>query len=163
MAETTSTADKIFDALAEGSAAIMGRIKSGNERAYRIGNTLLGEVERGQKEALQLGRSFVKSPTDVAGFTATVFQKSGEAQDRAFELTRQFIDELATASRETRETARRVSQAGLDGGRATLDAARGLFTWTRGAIEAAVPTRGASAPQTGTTTRTPRRSSEEAA
>ncbi len=163
MPETTSTADKIFDALTEGSAAVMGRIKSGNERAYRIANTLLGEAERGQKEVLQLGRTFAQSPTDVAGLTATLFEKSGEAQDRAFELTRQFVDELATANRETREAARRVTRAGLDGGRASLDAARGLFTWTRGAIEATIPGRPASAPQT-SAPRTPRRtSSDEAA
>ena len=160
MAEATAS-DRIYTALAEGTTAVMGRMKSGNERAFRIANTLLEEVERGQKEALQLGRSFVERPTDLAGYSATLVEKSGEVQERAFELTRQLVDEFATASRETREVTRRVAQANLNAGRAALDAFRGLFTWTRGAFETALPGRVPSSPQPAP--RAPRRTSEEAA
>lgn len=161
MAETTNSTDKIYEALTAGSAAVMGRLKSGNERAFRIANTLLEEAERGQKEIFRLGRSFVQSPTDVAGHSQGLLEKSAEAQERSFELTRQLVDELATASRETREATRKVAQASLEGSRAALDAFRGVFTWTRGAIEAAVPGRTSSAPQPAP--RTPRRTTEEAA
>jgi hypothetical protein len=159
MAEATP-ADKLFDALNEGSTAIIQRLKTGSERSFRVASTVLEEIERGQRDALELGRVFAKQPLDVAGFASAVFQKAGEAQERAFDLTRQSVDEFATANRETRETVRRVAQASVESTRVALDGARGLFTWTRGALEAAVPGRPASPPPTPTR---PRRATEEAA
>ena len=159
MAEAT-TADKLFDALTESSTAIIQRLKTGSERSFRVGSTVLEEIERGQRDALELGRTFAKQPLDLAGFAAVLFAKAGEAQERAFELTRQSVDEFATASRETRETVRRVAQANMDGGRAAVDGARGLFSWSRSAIEANLPGR-VSAPAPAPAR--PRRSTEEAA
>jgi len=159
MAETT-TADKLFDALTESSTAIIQRVKTGSERSFRVASTVLEEIERGQRDALELGRTFAKQPLDIAGFASAAFQKAGEAQERAFELTRQAVDEFATANRETRETVRRVTQASAEGTRAAIDSARGLFTWSRSAIEANLPGRPAAPPPTPTR---PRRATEEAA
>lgn len=159
MAETT-TADKLYDALAESSTAIIQRLKTGSERTFRVTSTVLEEIERAQRDALELGRTFAKQPLDVTGFASAAFQKAGDAQERAFELTRQSVDEFATANRETRETVRRVAQASTEAGRAALDSARDLFSWSRSAIEANLPGR-PSAPAP-TPTR-PRRATEEAA
>jgi hypothetical protein len=160
MAEKNPT-DKIYEALTQGSAAVIGRMKTGNERVYRIANTVYEEVERGQKELFQIGRDIAQRPTDVAGHSVGLMEKGAEAQERAFELTRQLVDELATATRESRETTRKVAEASIEGSRAALDAFRGVFSWTRDAFESAVPGRTSNVVQT--PARPTRRTSEDAA
>ena len=61
MAKNTA-ADKYFEALTESYDAIIEAIKAGNERGFRVSNNLLAEAQRGQREAVELGRTFATDP-----------------------------------------------------------------------------------------------------
>ncbi|HEX5478434.1 MAG TPA: hypothetical protein VFY79_01810, partial [Dehalococcoidia bacterium] len=103
-----SAVDKYFEALNDSYDAIIDAIKAGNERGYRISTTLLSEAQRGQREAVDLGRKFAGDPTDVAGFYRAMMESTTKAQGRALELTRQMFSELSESGGETRETIEKV-------------------------------------------------------
>lgn len=124
MARTESAVDKYFEALTESYDAIIDAIKAGNERGYRIGNTLLGEAERGQREAIELGRKFAGDPTDVGGFYRALMESTTKAQGRALELARQMFDEASESRSEARDTIEKVVKSQRAAGEAAVAAAR---------------------------------------
>ena len=139
MATTTkSTVDRFFDALAEGSTAVTERVKAGNERAGRVSAAFIREAEWAQQGALELGRKFAESPTDLLGFAASVYEKSVQAQDRAFDFVRQLVDEIAVGTRETRTTVERVVRANSSAGQPAVEAVRGLVDRTSDMIRPAL-------------------------
>ena len=139
MATTTkSTVDRVFDALGEGSAAVTERVKAGNERAGRVSAAFIREAEWVQQGALDLGRKFANNPTDLIGFAASIYEKSVQAQDRAFDFIRQLVDEVAVASRETRTTAEKVVRAQYSAGQPAVEAVRGLVDRTSDIIRPAL-------------------------
>ena len=69
MAKNTA-ADKYFEALTESYDAIIEAIKAGNERGFRVSNNLLAEAQRGQRESIELGKTFAEDPTDIGGLKA---------------------------------------------------------------------------------------------
>ena len=83
MAKTATAADKYFEALTESYDAIIDAIKAGNERGFRVSNNLLAEAQRGQREAVELGKKFADDPTDVGGFYRSVMESTTKAQGRA--------------------------------------------------------------------------------
>src|SRR3990172_7025853 len=127
----TGRVDRVFDALSESSLALTERVKAGNERAGRVANAVVREVEWSQQETLSLGRQFVHNPTDVVGFIGALYDKSGDLQNRGFDFSRQWIDEMATAARETRGAIERIARANAEVGRPTVEAVQGLVTRTR--------------------------------
>ena len=123
MAKNTA-ADKYFEALTESYDAIIEAIKAGNERGYRVSGTLLTEAQRGQREAVDLGRKFAGDPTDVGGFYRALMESTTKAQGRALELARQMFDELSESRSEARETIEKVVKANRAAGEAAVEAAR---------------------------------------
>jgi len=123
MAKNTAV-DKYFEALTDSYDAIIDAIKASNERGYRVSSTLLTEAQRGQREAVQLGRQFAGDPTDVGGFYRTLMESTTKAQGRALELARQMFDELSESRSETRETIEKVVKAQRAAGEAAVAAAR---------------------------------------
>ena len=159
---TNSNGEALIEALSETSAAIIERVKAGNERAHRISTSLIKGGEWVSQESLALGRSFLQEPTDVAGLAGAAFQKAGEAQDHAFAFLRDLIDEVATGARENRTTAERIYRANTSAGQAAVEAARGLATRTTEALRPEF-LRAAVEPVTRSATRSRRAASEEAA
>ncbi len=164
MATTKGLADRILDALGEVSQAVIERVKAGNERAGRVAGAFIREVEWAQTEAIGLGRQFVTSPTDVLGNSGVLYQKSIEAQERAFDFGRQWIDEMATATRETRGAVERIARANVAVGQPAVEAAREIVSRTRQVIQPGL-TQVSQAAQAATRGTTARRTSqsEEAA
>ncbi|MBF6600803.1 MAG: hypothetical protein IVW36_09875 [Dehalococcoidia bacterium] len=116
--------DKYFEALTDSYDAIIDAIKAGNERGLRVSSSLLSEAQRGQREAVQLGRKFAGDPTDVRGFYRAMMESTTKAQGRALELTRQMFDELSESGSETRDTIEKVVKAQRAAGEAAVAAAR---------------------------------------
>lgn len=137
MASTTGTADRFVDAIAETSAAVNERVKSGIERSHRIASTLYAEIERVQQDALELGRKVISDPADIVGISTLAYGKASAAQDRVFEFARNFVDEAATSTRETRSALERVAQANIDASRPAVETVRDLFTRTGEALRPA--------------------------
>ena len=86
-AKSTSNAavDKYFEALTESYDALIDAIKLGNERGFRMSTNMLTEAQRGQREAVELGRKFADDPTDVGGFYRAMMESTTKAQGRALE------------------------------------------------------------------------------
>ena len=129
MAKNTA-ADKYFEALTESYDAIIEAIKAGNERGYRVSNNLLAEAQRGQREAVELGRTFAADPTDVGGFYRAMMESTTKAQGRALELARQMFDELSETRTESRDVIEKVVKAQRAAGEAAVEATCDLVSTT---------------------------------
>ena len=134
MASTNGPADRYVDALGESSAAVMERVKSGVERANRITSAVISEIERGQQDALEIGRKVLQDPADVVGIWTLGYTKAAAAQDRAFDFGRNLIDEAATSARETRTAIESVARANFDAGRPAVESMRDFVTRTSEAL-----------------------------
>jgi len=134
----TENVDKFFNAVNEVYDTLLDAVKSANDRGYRVSRKLIDEVERGQREAIDLTRRFATSPRDVAGFYSGAVRSVTDAQGRALELTRQFLDEVTDSGREARDTLRKVIEANRDAGQAAISATRDAVQKTAPAVEQAV-------------------------
>src|SRR5437867_3018861 len=120
----TENVDKFFDAVTIAYDALLDAAKSSNERGYRVSRRLIDEIERGQREAIDLTRRLAESPRDVSGFYSSALRTVTDSQGRALELTRQLLDEVSDGQREGRETMRRVIDANRNAGQAAIEATR---------------------------------------
>lgn len=135
--ETTSV-DRVFGALNEGSSVLLAAVKSANERAFRVSKALLDEAEYGRQATLELAKKIVQEPTNLVGISNVVFDQASEAQGRAVALGRKSIQELVIVGNETRETATEVAKAGREAAGGVAQAVREVYGRTSGAARAAV-------------------------
>jgi DNA anti-recombination protein RmuC len=144
--KTSSALDKYFEALTESYDAIIEAVKAGNERGYRVSSNLITEAQKGQKDALELGKKFAEDPTDIGGFYRSMMEATTTAQGRALELARQMFDELSESRTETREVIEKVIKAQRVAGEAAVEAARDVASTTAERVRTGVErvtTRGA--------------------
>lgn len=134
----TENVDKFFDAVNDVYDTLLDAVKSANDRGYRISRKLIDEVERGQRDTLDLTRQAASSPRDVSGFYSAAVRNVTDAQGRALELTRQFLDEVTDGGREARDTVRKVIEANRDAGQAAIGATRDVVQKTAPRVEQAV-------------------------
>jgi len=118
------TVDKFFDAVTEAYDALLDVAKSANDRGHRVSRRLIDEVEKGQIEALGLGRRIATAPRDVSGFYSAAVRSLTEAQGRVLGLTRQMLDEVTDRQQEAQDTLRRLIEANRTAGRAAIEATR---------------------------------------
>jgi hypothetical protein len=118
------TVDKFFNAVTDAYDALLDAARSANDRGYRVSRKLIDEIERGQKDALDLTRRTALAPRDIAGFTTAAIRNVTDAQGRVLDLTRQLLDEVTDGQRETRDTFRRVIEANRGAGQAAIEATR---------------------------------------
>ncbi|MDO8615789.1 MAG: hypothetical protein Q7T33_08655 [Dehalococcoidia bacterium] len=122
------TVDKFFGAVTEAYDALLDAAKSANDRGYRVSRKLIDEVERSQRETIDLTRRLALAPRDVVGFSSAAIRSLTDAQGRALELTRQLLDELTEGQREGRDTVRKVIEANRGAGQAAIEATRDAVT-----------------------------------
>jgi len=120
----TENVDKFFTAVNEAYDALLDAAKSANDRGYRVSRQLIDEVERGQREAIDLTRRIASSPRDVSGFYTAAVRSATDSQGRVLDLTRQLLDELSDSQREGREVVRRVIETNRSAGQAAIEATR---------------------------------------
>ncbi len=120
----TETVDRFFNAVNEAYDALLDAAKSANDRGYRVSRQLIDEVERGQREAIDLTRKVASAPRDVSGVYSAAVRSVTDAQGRVLDLTRQLLDELSDSQREGREVVRRVIDANRTAGQAAIEATR---------------------------------------
>ena len=138
MAARTDNIDKFFDAVNDVYDTLLDAVKTSNDRGYRVSRKLIDEVERGQRDVIDTARRFATAPGDVAGFYSTAVRSVTDAQGRALELTRQFLDEVTDSGREARDTIRKVVEANREAGQAAIGATREAVQKTAPAVEQAV-------------------------
>lgn len=126
------TIDRFFDAVNEAYDALLDAAKAANDRGYRISRRFIDDIERGQRDLLDMARTVATTPRDVAGFYSASMRTLTSAQGRLLDLTRQFVDEISEGQREGRDTLRRVIEANRTAGQAAIEAAReGITTRIR--------------------------------
>jgi methyl-accepting chemotaxis protein len=118
------TVDKFFDAVTEAYDALLDAARAANDRGYRVSRKLIDEIERGQKDAIDLTRRLAIAPRDVSGATTAAIRTVTDAQGRVLDLARQILDELTDSQRETRDTFRKVIEANRGAGQAAIEATR---------------------------------------
>jgi hypothetical protein len=123
-AKEKTPVDRYFDALTESYDAIIDAIKLGNERGFRLSNNLLAEAQKGQREAVELGKKFADDPTDIAGYYRSLMESATKAQGRTLEFARQVFDELSQSRDETRQVFEKVFAAQRAAGEAAIEATR---------------------------------------
>ncbi len=124
----TDTVDRFFNAVNEAYEALLDAAKAANDRGYRVSRQLIDELERGQREAIDLTRRLAAAPRDVSGFYSATVRSLTDAQGRALDLTRQLLDEVSDSQREGRDVVRRVIEANRTAGQAAVDATRDAVT-----------------------------------
>jgi hypothetical protein len=123
----TSSIDKFFDAVDEAYDVILDTIKAGADRGYRVSKGLIDQAEKGQREALDLAHTIVKSPADLSKASGAVVDTLTKTQGRVLEISRQWLDEALDSQQEGREVLRRWIDANRQAGEAVVGASRGLF------------------------------------
>lgn len=137
---------KFFSAMNEGYDAFIDTVRAANDRGHRMSTALIEDVQRGQREAVELATKWAAAPLDLAGLSSSLADASTKAQNRSLEVTRQLFGEMAEAQEESREVFQRVVNANRSAGEAAIGIARGFFTRASEAVQSAAessaPTRG---------------------
>ena len=123
----TETVDKFFDAVNDAYDALLDAAKSANDRGYRVSRRLIDEIERGQRDAVDLTRRVAVAPQDLAGSFASAVRSLTDSQGRVLDLTRQLLDEATDSGREGRDTMRKVIEANRSAGQAAIETTRQTF------------------------------------
>ena len=110
--------------MTESYDAIIEAIKMGNERGFRMSNNLLAEAQKGQREAVELGKKLADDPTDLAAAYRAMMESATKAQGRTLEFARQVFDELSQSRDESRQVWEKVFTAQRTAGEAAVEAAR---------------------------------------
>src|SRR2546430_17623656 len=101
----TENVDKFFTAVNEAYDALLDAAKSPNARGYRVSRQLIDEVERGQREAIDLTRRIASSPRDGSGSSTAPVPSATRSHGRVLFLTRTLPDALSDILAHARATA----------------------------------------------------------
>ncbi len=131
------TAWKFFEALNEGSDALIDAVRAANDRGHRFSTALIEEAQEGQREAVELTKKWAAAPLDFLGFYSSLMETTTKAQGRALDVTRQWFGEMTDAQKETRELLEHMVSANRTAGEATVQVARGIFSRASEAVQSA--------------------------
>jgi hypothetical protein len=100
--ETTTTADRLSNAILERQASVFDLIRANTDRNHRFTRSLIESYRQGNREWLEVGRRWIKNPTDVTGIYEAVSDAIGNAQQRTIALSREWFEDTVESQRESR-------------------------------------------------------------
>ena len=100
--EATTTADRLSNAILERQASVFDLIRANTDRNHRFTRSLIESYRQGNREWLEVGRRWVKNPTDVTGIYEAVSDAIGNAQQRTIALSREWFEDTVESQRESR-------------------------------------------------------------
>jgi len=100
--EATTAADRVSNAILERQASVFDLIRSNTDRNHRFTRSLIESYRQGNREWLEVGRRWVKNPTDVTGIYEAVSDAIGNAQQRTIALSREWFEDTVETQRESR-------------------------------------------------------------
>ena len=100
--EATTTADRVSNAILERQASVFDLIRANTDRNHRFTRSLIESYRQGNREWLEVGRRWVKNPTDVTGIYEAVSDAIGNAQQRTIALSREWFEDTVESQRESR-------------------------------------------------------------
>ena len=128
---------KFYDALNEGSDAIIDAIRAANDRNHRFATALIEEAQERQREGVDLAKKWIAAPFDFVGISSSLIESSTKSQGRALDVTRQLLTEASDIQKETRQVLERVTSANRTAGEATVEIARGAVSRATQAVATA--------------------------
>ncbi len=118
----------LFEALAESAEALFSAGKSSTERAYRLSQVALADIQAGQQDAITLARKWAEAPLDLLGWYTAIIETTVHAQQRTAESARKLWEELSQARDEARAAITTSARANWRAGQAAFGLARGAIT-----------------------------------
>jgi hypothetical protein len=100
--EATTAADRVSNAILERQASVFDLIRANTDRNHRFTRSLIESYRQGNREWLEVGRRWVKNPTDVTGIYEAVSDAIGNAQQRTIALSREWFEDTVETQREGR-------------------------------------------------------------
>ena len=100
--EATTAADRVSNAILERQASVFDLIRANTDRNHRFTRSLIESYRQGNREWLEVGRRWVKNPTDVTGIYEAVSDAIGNAQQRTIALSREWFEDTVETQRESR-------------------------------------------------------------
>jgi hypothetical protein len=101
-ARETTTTDRLSNAILERQASIFDLIRANTDRNHRFTRSLIESYRQGNRDWLEVGRRWVKNPTDVSGIYEAFSDAIGNAQQRTIALSREWFEDTVESQRESR-------------------------------------------------------------
>lgn len=124
MAEANGPVQKYFDSLLQTYDILVDAVDKANERGLKISRQLATDVVKGQREAIELGRTFASQPADYGRLYNALLTSTTEAQGRALAFTQTAYQEAIAAGADARDTVQKIVEANRETGRLAMEAAR---------------------------------------
>lgn len=102
----TSAADRFFDSLVERQASVFDAVRSAAERNHRFTRSVIEGARQTNLDWTEVGRRFLKNPTDLIGLYEAISEAVGNQQSRVLALSREWIEDVVESQRESREVFR---------------------------------------------------------
>jgi len=115
---------KYYDALIASYDILTDAITKANERGLKVTKQFATDVAKGQREALELGRKLASEPTDAGQFYTAVLEATTAAQGRALTFTQVAYEEALGAGGDTRQTVEKLVEANRETAQAAVEVAR---------------------------------------
>jgi len=121
---TPTPAQKYFDSLLATYDILVDAIDKANERGLKVSRQLAADVVKGQRDAIELGRTLASEPGDYSKFYNALLSSSTEAQGRALAFTQTAYQEAIAAGTDARDTVSKLVEANRETARLAMEAAR---------------------------------------
>ena len=115
---------KYYNALIASYDILTDAITKANERGLKVTKQFATDVAKGQREALELGRKLASEPTDAGQFYTAVLEATTAAQGRALTFTQVAYEEALGAGGDTRQTVEKLVEANRETAQAAVEVAR---------------------------------------
>ena len=115
---------KYYNALIASYDILSDAIAKANERGLKVTKQFATDVAKGQREALELGRKLAAEPTDMGQYYTAVLEATTAAQGRALTFTQVAYEEALGAGGETRQTVEKLVEANRETAQAAVEVAR---------------------------------------
>jgi hypothetical protein len=115
---------KYYDSLIASYDVLVDAVTKANERGINVTKQFAGDVAKGQREALELGKKLAGEPSDLGQFYTSVLEATTAAQGRALAFTQAAYGEAMGAGAEARETIEKLVAANKETSAAAVEVAR---------------------------------------
>ena len=114
----------LFEALGESTEALFGASRAASDRAHRLSQAAIADIQAAQRDVLRLAEAWAKSPLDLLGWYTQIVETAIHTQQRSAESARRLWAELSDAREETQTALQRSAQANWRAGRAAFSLVR---------------------------------------
>lgn len=122
---TNDSVQKYFEALLASYDILTEAVDKANERGLKVTKQLAADIIKGQREAIEMGKSLAAKETpDASAFYSAVLETATAAQSRALAFTQAAYQEAVSSGTDARDTVEKLVEANKLTSKAAMDAAK---------------------------------------